>query len=65
MNGELSPTAAEHLGDGAYATITPHHLILCAGHHLPSQASDEVYLEPSVIRALVEYIKRNNPDFLE
>lgn len=51
----------EHLGDGVY--ISPDRfdgaLILTANHHDPELATDKVFLDPSVIDALLDYLRRN------
>lgn len=48
------PTA-EYLGDGVYAKLGDGHLILTTGSHLPTEASQTIYLEPEVLRALKRY----------
>lgn len=53
-----------YLGDGAYATVDKdafHPLILTTGHHDPEQAENVIYMEPSVMIALVDVIEREFP----
>lgn len=51
----------EHLGDGVY--ISPDSFngafILTANHHDPELATDKVFLDPAVIAALLNYLRRN------
>lgn len=51
----------EHLGDGVY--ISPDKFqggfIMTANHHDPELATDKIFLDPSVITALVRYLKFN------
>ena len=46
---------AVHLGDGAYATFDGYAIVLTSNHHDQELADDIIYLEPSVIRALVNF----------
>ena len=42
----------EHLGDGVYAEFDGLGIWLRANDHRPELATDKIYLEPEVIRAL-------------
>ena len=54
------PPPAEHLGDGAYISEHRGYVVLTANHHDPANASDAVYLDDSVLRNLVGYLRRHN-----
>ena len=49
---------ATYLGDGVYAcNENGHGIRLLDNHHEYSRATDKIYLEPEVLRALVAYAK--------
>jgi hypothetical protein len=49
---------AIHLGNGAYASIgLGGELVITANDHDPDIATDAVYIEPSRIKDLIEFIK--------
>lgn len=50
------PSEREYLGDGLYVEFDGYQLQLAASNGVHDQ--DTVYLEPSVLRALIEYAKR-------
>ena len=50
FRGEQRP--ASYLGDGVYAIYDGYGIWLHANDHRPELASDKIYLEPSVLRAL-------------
>lgn len=45
-----------YLGDGVYATFDGYGIWLTANHHLRSQATDEIYIEPSVWKNYGEFM---------
>lgn len=45
-----------YLGDGVYAHLDSGSIVLTTGHHEPSKADNAVYLEPDVLKKLLEYI---------
>ena len=47
-----------HLGDGAYVTFDGWGYLLTANHHDPNLATDKVYIEPSAIECLNEFVQR-------
>ena len=47
-----------HLGDGVYAEHDGFGIALRANDHRETHATDNIYLEPSVLAALVNYQKR-------
>lgn len=61
----MTDAEPDHLGDGAYASITGGDLILTANHHDPRQASDCIVMETWVVKALIQYIARSNPAFIK
>lgn len=60
----LNDTKPEYLGDGAYATIQRNALFLTTGNHDPRHAEMLIVLEPQELKALIKYLRRNNPDIL-
>lgn len=52
----------EHLGDGVYISPDSFYgaFIITANHHDPELATDKIFLDPSVIAALAEYLRKNN-----
>jgi hypothetical protein len=49
----------DYMGDGVYATADEYGGIwLTANHHLRAEATDEIYLEPQVLKALNRYCER-------
>ena len=45
-----------HIGDGAYITFDGYGFVLTANHHDPNKATDRIYMEPDVIKALEDYL---------
>lgn len=52
----MEDKVVEYLGDGLYAKIEHGQLVLLANSHVTP--SDTVYLEPEVLNALLDYLKR-------
>ena len=53
----------DYMGDGVYATADEYGGIwLTANHHLRAEATDEIYLEPQVLKALNRYCERMAAD---
>lgn len=47
-----------YLGDSVYAQFDDYHVILTTENGMPSDPSNMIALEPTVIVALTEYIER-------
>ncbi len=56
MNGERNFTDKQYLGDGVYVEDQGHHLALTTEDGM--RATNTIYLEPTVYRALVDYVNR-------
>lgn len=57
-----------YLGDGVYAEHTPYHLILRTGSHLDEDCDNKIYLEDSVLQALlmfIEHLKKQNKKMID
>lgn len=52
--------STEHIGDGVYVKAGPeiYGIVLMANDH--RNPTDTIYLEPSVMKALVEFARREN-----
>lgn len=50
--------APDYLGDGCYATETEYGLMLTTSDHRREKADNVIFLEPSVISALKNYLVR-------
>lgn len=48
----------DYMGDAVYATDNGYGVTLTTEHHEPSKAGNTIVLEPSVIAALLRYVKR-------
>ena len=48
----------EYLGDSVYASFDGYHIILTTENGLPDDPSNQIALEPSVLRKLNDYNKR-------
>jgi len=46
-----------YLGDGAYAEFDGYGVWVRANHHLESECTSQVYLEPDVFERLAEFFK--------
>lgn len=54
-----APIKPDYLGDAVYATHTPENAImLTTGDHRVEMASNQIYLEPDVVLALINYAIR-------
>lgn len=60
MDHNIQP---EHLGDGAYVSITGDGIWITANHHNPDQATDSVHLDGYAIAALVSWLQRAGVKF--
>ena len=49
-------TNAEHLGGGAYVSVTPEGIVFTANHHLVELATDRVYLDKYAIKVLTRWL---------
>ena len=47
----------EYLGDSVYAVFDGYHVVLTTENGLPHDPSNRIALEPSVIRALNNYVQ--------
>ena len=50
---------SEYLGDSVYAGIERGMVLLTTSDHDPRMADNQVYLEPQVLVALIEYAKKH------
>jgi hypothetical protein len=58
-NSKMTPEEKEknsYLGDGVYIERTPSNLILRTGSSLDRDCDNTIYLEPKVVKNLLEYI---------
>ena len=53
----MTDKLATYLGDGVYASVTDEHgtIVLTTGSHINEIADNVIYLDPSVMAALVEF----------
>jgi len=49
---------ADYLGDGVYIDYDGFEIRVSANDHRENFATDNIYLEPNIIAALVRYLKR-------
>jgi hypothetical protein len=54
-----------YIGDGVYLSRCPYGWVITANHHLPSAATDKVYLEPKVAQQLVERLVAELNEYTE
>jgi len=48
-----------YLGDGVYACFDGYHVWLTTGTHVIDEADNKIALEPEVLVAFMEYLKRH------
>ena len=53
----MSDEGKFYIGDGVYLSRCPYGWVLTANHHDPDTASDRIYLEPAVARALIDKLE--------
>jgi hypothetical protein len=53
----------EYLGDAVYVQVKHDSIVLTAENGIA--ATDTIYLEPNVLKALAEYLQRNFPELAQ
>ncbi len=53
------PEKSEYLGDSVYAGVERGMILLTTSDHDPRMADNQIYLEPEVLLALIEYAKKH------
>ena len=56
-NSNITKDNLSYIGDGVYITFDGYGYILRANHHEEDQCSDQIYIEPCVLRKLINFDK--------